>query len=427
MENIGNVFLQLFNATMSIISFNYFISAFAEKKANRGYLSAVSLVCFFLTSLLVTSLVPRLVLLLSCIFLLTLGYEMKYFFRALLTVLSVVLSSLLELIVALVIIKVMSADFNEVTGTTNFIGILLSKFVEFLLYFTLKMKKRVTYLKFRKDWLGVYLLPFVILAVHFIVYYSMKFYSDNQPLVTLSFVCLALLILSSIFILNLIDKINRSVIKEHQLTVSEQLIKEQEQQYRLLFADNERIVKLRHDHKNLVIGILSELEAGNIESVKNTLTAQLEALKEGDSGVICGNGVIDAIIGYKRSIAKSRGVTLSFEYKNIHSLSISPIDLSILIGNAIDNAIEAAERLSEDRTVHVFIHSNGRQVVIGVKNNVESNFNAEELETTKDDKLFHGYGILNMKQIAKKYNGTVSLKCEDRVFNTVMILTDRAE
>lgn len=424
-----NVFLQLFNATMSIISFNYFMSAFADKKEKRGYLSAISLVCFFLTSLLVTSLIPRLVLLLSCIFLITMVYEMKYFFRALLTVLSVVLSSLLELIVAIVIIKVMSADFNDVTGTTNFIGILLSKFVEFLLYFTLKMKKRATYLKFRKDWIGVYLLPFVILAVHFIVYYSMKFYSDNQPLVTLSFICLALLILSSIFILNLIDKINRSVIKEHQLAVSEQLIKEQEQQYRLLFADNERIIKLRHDHKNLVVGILSELEEGNVESVKDTLAAQLEALKEGDAGVICGNGVIDAIIGYKRTLAKSRGVTLSFEYKNLHNLSVSPIDLSILIGNAVDNAIEAAEGLSEEekKVVHVFIHSNGRQIVIGVKNNVEADFNADELETTKEDKLLHGYGILNMKQIAKKYNGTVSLKCEERVFSTVVILTDRAE
>ena len=106
------------------------------------------------------------------------------------------------------------------------------------------------------------------------------------------------------------------------------------------------------------------------------------------------------------------------------------MDLSIVLGNAIDNAIEATLNIPDEtkRVIQVYIYNTERQLMIYVKNNVVENVSISSIEeTTKEDKLLHGYGILNMRQIAQKYNGAVTFKCENNVFNTAIILTNGAK
>ncbi len=430
--NVWELFLQFFKAIMSVISANYLFSAFANKNKPNKFITFFCIVLFFLASTYIQIKPVRLLLLTLCMFLLTLQYDINLFYRILFTFLFVVTSAIIELLVAYVIMAVFSIDLTTIeNGIFNYVGTMMSKFVEILLFFSIKAVKHfLIFKKFSKDWIGIYLLPVSILMVHFNVYYSMKFYSDNKPLMNISLISLMLLIASNLFIIQLIDNMNRSIIREYELSVSNQLIKQQSEQYKLLFDNNERVVKLRHDYKNFIIGILSEITDGKYDNAQDTLRSQLELLSEDSKTALCGDSVIDTVINYKTAYAQSKDISIEFEYRNLHNIRIPAVDLSIILGNAIDNAIEATLNISDvsKRVINVYIYNTERQLIIYVKNNVLENVSISSIEeTTKEDKLLHGYGILNMKQVAQKHNGTVTFKCENNVFTAAIILTNGME
>lgn len=235
-----------------------------------------------------------------------------------------------------------------------------------------------------------------------------------------------MLIISNILIFKLINDIHDSVINENKLILAEELVKQQEKQYRLLFENNETVMKLRHDYKNFIIGMISELNINEPEKMKERLNDELKTLNE-LSNEICGNSVIDTIINYKKTEAKSKNISISFEYRNIHNINISGIDISILLGNAIDNAIEATEQIegNSKREINIYLYQKGEQIIMLIKNNVKENKNTEKLQTEKGE--MHGYGIVNMKSIAAKYGGSVTFDCQQRIFSTIILLNNKNE
>ena len=240
---VWDILFQLFKAIMSVISANYLFTAFANKHKPNKYIALLCIVMFFLASTFIEIKPIRLLLLVICIFLFTFQFDMNLFYRILFTLLCISLSTVVELVIAYIIMAIFSINLNTIeNGMLNYVGSMMSKFAEILLFFSIKAVKHfIIFKKFSKDWIGIYLLPVSILMVHFNVYYSMKFYSDNKPLMNISLISLMLLIVSNLFIIQLIDNMNKSIIREYQLSVSEQLIKQQSEQYKLLFDNNERV------------------------------------------------------------------------------------------------------------------------------------------------------------------------------------------
>lgn len=66
-----------------------------------------------------------------------------------------------------------------------------------------------------------------------------------------------------------------------------------------------------------------------------------------------------------------------------------------------------------------------QQLLITVKNNVKENLDVDHLETQKENKGAHGFGVPNMKEIVRKYGGEIVLICEDNVFKTVIIINNQ--
>ena len=200
------------------------------------------------------------------------------------------------------------------------------------------------------------------------------------------------------------------------------MIEQQQKQYQMMFEENEVIHKLRHDQKNFIIGLLSQIQNKDYDEMVNQLNAQLQELQAGSDQNICGNSVIDTIINYKISEAKKKNIKIDFHYKGLHNIQISGIDLAILLGNALDNAIEATEKIreTEKRIVELYIYLKSNQLVMIIENNVTQNVDVDHLQTEKTGN--HGYGVVNMKSVVNKYAGSLSFFCEDKVFKTVIVL-----
>ena len=314
------------------------------------------------------------------------------------------------------------------SGNYNIMGILLSKFIALLIFFILKSARHsALFGRFRRNWAVIYVLPIATILVIFAEYYSMWYYPDNNFLKTIALVSMISLIFSNLFIFRLVDGLYEAVVNENKLMVAGELVKKQAEQYSLILSNHQQILKIRHDYKNFLIGILSELSQSNYEDIQNKLQIELKELSSTYRDVVSGNSIIDTIVNYKISSAKEKGIEIDYSYKGLANICVSGIDLSILLGNALDNAIEATEKLSnpDQKKISLFIILRGSKVIISIKNRVEREIDIQNLRTDKKDTVLHGYGILNMKTIAKKYNGDVLFTCNDFIFQTTIMIDNK--
>ncbi len=423
-----SVLIALFNAASSIIAADFFFSAFADKlvgkKAKKRIVSFFAFFIFFFAPLLISNSAVNMGVLIVCTYLITLNYDMRFYNKLLLTALCIAFNVAAEISAGFLIMTSFSIDFNEAkTGIYRTFGVLLSKLLVFTFFILIRAIKGGTlHGHFRKKWLSIYILPITTYLTVYVIYRSMQYYQNQVFLTNLTLASLIMLIISNMLIVKLMNDFHNEVVNENKLILAEKMIEQQQKQYQMMFEENEVIHKLRHDQKNFIIGLLSQIQNKDYDEMVKQLNAQLQELQAGSDQNICGNSVIDTIINYKISEAKKKNIKIDFHYKGLHNIQISGIDLAILLGNALDNAIEATEKIeeTEKRTVELYIYLKGNQLVVIIENNVIQNVDVDHLQTEKTGN--HGYGVVNMKSVVNKYAGSLSFFCEDKVFKTVIVL-----
>ncbi len=423
-----SVLIALFNAASSIIAADFFFSAFADKlvgeKAKKRIVSFFAFFIFFFAPLLIPNSAVNMGVLIVCTYLITLNYDMRFYNKLLLTALCIAFNVAAEISAGFLIMTFFSIDFNEAkTGVYRTFGVLLSKLLVFTFFILIRTIKGGTlHGHFRKKWLSIYILPITTYLTVYVIYRSMQYYQNQVFLTNLTLASLIMLIISNMLIVKLMNDFHNEVVNENKLILAEKMIEQQQKQYQMMFEENEVIHKLRHDQKNFIIGLLSQIQNKDYDEMVKQLNAQLQELQAGSGQNICGNSVIDTIINYKISEAKKKNIKIDFHYKGLHNIQISGIDLAILLGNALDNAIEATEKIeeTEKRIVELYIYLKGNQLVVIIENNVIQNVDVDHLQTEKTGN--HGYGVVNMKSVVNKYAGSLSFFCEDKVFKTVIVL-----
>ena len=130
------------------------------------------------------------------------------------------------------------------------------------------------------------------------------------------------------------------------------------------------------------------------------------------------------MVDIKKQTALDLGIEIDFEYREPQKLLIPSVDMSIILGNAIDNAIEATHKLSDTskKRIRLFVALKNDTVIITIKNPTISEIDPNNLTTEKEERENHGFGIISMKQIAAKYNGEVLFSYNNGVFVTSIIM-----
>lgn len=207
---------------------------------------------------------------------------------------------------------------------------------------------------------------------------------------------------------------------------------------------NEANRRLRHDMKNVLAvaaGMGSDPE--NADSLREYLTQAGERFKDAETGFSTGNSAVDSLIYMKYHDAKQRVPEVEFNVDRFclpAGLKIYSYDLCVILGNALDNAIEACERLCGEgknagrngaqAACFIFLATYMKRstLLIEVKNSVREApkvLPGEEFPgTTKPDGKEHGLGMGNMKRMAARYGGMVEFTCEKNTFVLRVMLQD---
>lgn len=233
----------------------------------------------------------------------------------------------------------------------------------------------------------------------------------NLGLAVLPFVLLTSLAL--LFLLMTLDDAQRLEQEQHLASLRESY-------YQALQREQTQLRSLRHDLRNHFTAIQGLMETGEWGRAADYLqkVAGSPAL---DSGLrLCENETANVVLAAKLRAMERVGVQGSFAVTLPATLPIGDPDLCALLGNALDNAMEAAEQ-AQDKNVILRCRVEKGLFMLRVENAVEGTLNPD-FSTTKADKSAHGFGLAGMREIARRYGGSLEARSENGRFELVACL-----
>ena len=180
----------------------------------------------------------------------------------------------------------------------------------------------------------------------------------------------------------------------------------------------------RHDYRNHIQLMKSYAASGDWDAVASYLDELETDLNTVDVAVKTGNRMADAILNSKMSLAKSRNIPVRADANIPAALSISDLDLCVILGNLFDNAIEASLSLPEGkRMVRIYMDMKNTQLYISF-----TNFSAKKKQekiggrfrTTKGEG--HGFGLMRIDSVVNRLGGYLRRASEDGAFTTEVLL-----
>ncbi|MBR4017499.1 MAG: sensor histidine kinase [Oscillospiraceae bacterium] len=202
----------------------------------------------------------------------------------------------------------------------------------------------------------------------------------------------------------------------------EQQIHAQAEHYKNLAEANYEVRKFRHDFKNIQIAIETLFTQGKYDEAM-ALLRQCGHSLENPPGLHpkfdTGNGIADALLTDKQEKAVGHNTHIVFR-SVIPPETLSPTDLCVLLGNSLDNALDACKKMpiGESKTVSIACDCSSGFLFLTVTNPIAERvqINNNHIVTTKENKTLHGFGLYSLHSIVKKYDGDIQLSATEDSF-----------
>ncbi|WP_440300318.1 sensor histidine kinase [Huintestinicola butyrica] len=178
----------------------------------------------------------------------------------------------------------------------------------------------------------------------------------------------------------------------------------------------------RHDYRNHINNMKIQLSEGNYDKLSDYLNELADDLDTVDSVIKTGNVMADAILNSKLNVAEKMNIKLNVKVNVPDKLPMSDVELCSMLGNILDNAVEACGTLpEEERFMRVYIGKLKGQLYLSVQNSAGKVRKSKNTYlSTKEGE--HGYGLFRIDRVAKKYGGYVNRQNEEGVFATEIMV-----
>ena len=284
------------------------------------------------------------------------------------------------------------------------------KVVDGLLHISLKMLTL-------KEWIIIVLSVGVsacIIAISAIVMNSIR---ENELVIYMQLVIVAVIVIDLILIY-LIFQVNQKYVNEKELLQFQQQSDMQKQYMDNVKQMDEQVRKIRHDMSNQLNVVNTFLEENNYDKAREYLKKYVGRAIAKERFVNTDNDIVNAVINSKILYCKNNGIKIHTTVQKSMK-KIDDIDICSLLGNLLDNAIEAELKLDQDdRYIVLEILTDDATMSIFLKNRIGAPVleNNTDMETTKSDFKNHGFGTKIISKIVKKYNGFLDYSEEEDFF-----------
>ena len=309
-------------------------------------------------------------------------------------------------ILATVIITFFDISYGMVGGDniSYITGAMMSDFIRLwlLAYVGKILSRRINSLPV-SYWIFLFACP--ILSVTCLIIfdiYLMQAEKVNNVLVCIPWFCILYI---NFMLFRFFDNFSEQI----RLKVVEELAKSTEENYITLQKSTAELRKVKHDLSNHIISIKAYVEDGKKDECLQYLDSLTDYANINSDIIDTGNSVIDAILTAKRNLARERNIDFSADIQIPENLKINSSDCCVIFGNALDNAIEACDKVQGDKYINVsLIYQNG-SLMCKIANSMNEAKNPL-LKTTKADKINHGIGLKNIRETLNKYSSMLRVE-----------------
>lgn len=360
----------------------------------------------------------------------------------------------LNMLIAITTIVIMLCFFEGLIKRKIFIGsiffvfgLLLDAAIAFLFHFVLKVEI-VSFVQGTDiGYMGAILFQIIRLVIVLAVFHSKQYKNDVGKSAIYGKLWIVPMLSIVLFTIVLEDQVTRkhanlplaySVIlllfimnlllyilfhRQEKLHIEREALKEQikEQEYQMLYyqqveAHQEEIRRLRHDMKNQLAGIYGYLNSGKVDNAKQCVSNFFKQIEVTEQKIFTANPVLNTILNIKLNNMQKQRIGHQFEITVPEELDITGNDLSILLGNLLDNAMEACEKIeSNKKEIKLLIRYYNRSMIIQCGNSCDKRVTG--FDTDKEDSENHGFGMVSIQKIIEKYNGEIECFSEEKWFS----------
>lgn len=254
----------------------------------------------------------------------------------------------------------------------------------------------------------------VLLLAPFVAIFNIIYFMPENTVIVYPICCAS--IFSSFGCLYLASYICQSVVLEYRA----QELELKHNYYEDRLKEEERVRQIYHDLKNHLL-ILESNAAKSFDTQKSIqkLQAQIEGY---ENYYHTGNTYLDVLIRDKARMAQEKQIDFHAVIHFKDGCFIEPLDISTVFGNALDNAIEACEKLPPEKRLITIKADRIRDMLsVRVENTIDGTRHPT-LKSTKNDTFSHGFGLSNIKNTVEKYGGQCAVKAVNDTFQLKIIL-----
>ena len=371
---------------------------------NYGILNAIGMVvAFFVASVL---------------------YRGKLSIKIMVSFLAIVLIGIMEIMILFVITLVYNITVTEAVDISSYrlLGIIVSKMLTLFIVNIIHIKFKEKSFYMGTSYWVLFLLMFTTSIVVVFLIFKLSFDIDKTYLYNLSILCSFGLLFSTFFALYLYEHLARQAEIIQNQQQYEQHLKTQLKHLDEILVTQNQIKQFKHDFINYEIGLTSYLENNDCNGARKYLDGLMDKFKSGEEIIETGNTALDAIISTKKAIAESKNIEFTTKIQIPKKLSVDPIDMCIIFGNALDNAIEACDRISDiDKKISLAIICQGESLFCKIVNTAPKP-EKKIFKTSKVDKNNHGFGLENIKTALAIYNSEPTILYTENEFTLKFVI-----
>ncbi len=303
---------------------------------------------------------------------------------------------------------------------SNEIGIISTKiltYIEALLFRNYKNKKASQSVEF-SQWISSIIIPL------FTLFYECMFASSEGVTKFKMIISVAMLFVINVTAFYLYDSLSKSYVRQSKLSILETENTLYSKQCEIMQTSTKELQEFRHDMNNQFIAISQLIRSKHYEEAERQLYVLSKMTKTKIIYSTSGNVIIDGLINFKLQNALNDNIKVKTEIAVPNQLPIETTDLVSVIGNLIDNSLNALYSVPEDkRSLTLKIVFSQQRLIIRTSNPYTGEIVCNDGKITSQAASDqHGYGINKISKVVHKYNGYIDIDYSDHIFTVDMIM-----
>ena len=236
----------------------------------------------------------------------------------------------------------------------------------------------------------------------------------------------AVVMISYYILVKIMEQTRQNTVLQEKIRTSQEVLEMQRQHYQLLTNRIQEARAIRHDFHHHLLAMQAYLSGRQYEQLTDYLSQYAREFSSPSQAPLCRHYLADAVLQHYQIQANEQGCEFRTFIDIPPQVSISDLDLCIVLGNLLENALEGSRRVAQDEQVlHLHLKQHGEMLLLTLDNRFDGSLHYREgtLLSHKRGGAVEGIGLQSVRAIAEKYQGVLRIEPNANVFKVSVMLT----